>query len=73
MAIPPFLFASAVMRQIFIRNTRCLLYGFALVLLNNVVSAALDNTRCGNESKNCLFLKLGNSKSTAVAHCGLNL
>ena len=41
--------------------------------MHYVVSAALDNACGGNEGELRLFLKLGDSKRAAVAHCGLNL
>ena len=44
-----------------------------LLVKNYVVCAALNDTGSGNECETSLLLKLGNGKSTAVAHCGANL
>ena len=41
--------------------------------MDNIVSAALNDAGCRNKGELRLFLKLGNSKGSAVAHGGLNL
>ena len=67
-----FAFETASYKSIYIVNVvlqNQLFQDPTLIFLDNVVSAALDDTRCGNESENSLFLKLRDSQSTAVAHC----